>query len=118
MDISTQLSRPLKAGALVLALAALATPVAQAGDNHGNAPLASAAERPDVNLRNDIAHSGNRPRFSAQPGASAPIIVSVEGGFDWASAGAGAAGGFGLLLGLGGAASVIRAHRRGTGALS
>jgi hypothetical protein len=119
MHIYTQLSKPVRASALALALAALATPVAQGGTNDGNARLVSAAERPNVNLRNDIAHSQNGARSSARQSApSAPIVVSVDGGFDWASAGVGAAGGFGLVVGLGGAASVIRARRRATGALS
>lgn len=40
-------------------------------------------------LQNDIRHFGN------------PVVVRVEGGFDWTAAGVGAAGGVGLALVVG-----------------
>ena len=58
-------------------------------------------------LRNDVAHFGNRRAVLAQ-GSSAPVVVRVNEGFDWFAAGAGAAGGFGLLLVAGVTASALR----------
>jgi hypothetical protein len=58
-------------------------------------------------LRNDAAH------FQARDRQSAPIVVEVDGGFDWAAAAVGAAGGLGLaLVGVGGASAI---RRRQTG---
>jgi hypothetical protein len=43
----------------------------------------------------------------------APVVVRVDGGFDWVSAGVGAAGGLGLAIALVGATSTMRRHPRG-----
>ena len=61
----------------------------------------------NATLRNDIAHYGNRRTVLARD-SSAPVVVRVDGGFDWIAAGAGAVGGFGLLLVAGVAASALR----------
>jgi len=74
-------------------------------------------QRSNPSLRNDIAHFENdagvsAPASSVRPTSPAPVVVSVERGFDWASAGVGAAAGFGLLLALGVAATAMRARQR------
>lgn len=51
---------------------------------------------------------GTSPRTGSQSQSRAPVVVRVDGGFNWASAGVGAAGGLGLMLVVGGAASAIR----------
>ena len=73
----------------------------------------SSAEPASTTLQNDIAHHGTQGRLPASNAAQAPsapaaVVVRVEGGFDWASAGVGAAGGFGLVLVAGAAASGLR----------
>ena len=74
----------------------------------GNDP--AAAERQNAILRNDIAHFGVDSR---QPSPSpAAVVVRVHGGFDWISAGVGLAGGLGLVLAIGVAASAVRARQR------
>jgi hypothetical protein len=95
------------------------------------APVAVAAEGSDATLRNDAAHysqnSSGQPSTSGSPsptvlndnvhnrGQAAPaepsraaIVVHVDGGFDWISAGIGAAGSCGLLLVLGVALVMLR----------
>ena len=72
--------------------------------HHGSQSSPNAS---NATLRNDIAHYGNRDTVLAQ-GSSAPVVVRVNGGFDWVAAGAGAAGGFGLLLVAAVAASALR----------
>ena len=77
-----------------LVIAALAAPA-----------MGSAAGSGNPTLRNDETH------FRAPPpanGSSAPVVVEVDAGFDWAAAGVGAAGGLGLVLVAGGAVSVVR----------
>jgi hypothetical protein len=87
--------------------ATLAAPVGAAGN--GNASLGTrASQRSNPTLRNDIAHFGSSRQLSA-PGA--PIVVRVDGGFDWAAAGIGAAGGLGLVLVAGVATSALRSRR-------
>lgn len=44
--------------------------------------------------------------------APAPIVVRVDGGFDWAAAGVGAAGLLGLVLVVGAGVSAVRCHPR------
>jgi hypothetical protein len=60
---------------------------------------------------NDEAHHGRQEQTSA--GSRAPVVVRVDGGFDWPSAGVGAAGGLGAVLVAGVAASAMR-RRHGT----
>lgn len=69
-------------------------------------------------LRNDFGHYGGTPPSpltlsTATPRSDSrePIVVRVDGGFDWVSAGVGAAALLGLVFALGGAASAIRRHR-------
>jgi hypothetical protein len=128
MNISAQLSRLPKAIPLALALAALVAPVAQGGEVRPNVILrndiahfgndSGSPERANTILRNDIAHFGNdsrRPAPTAAPAhveSPAPVVVRVSGGFDWISAGVGAAGGLGLVLAIGVAASAMRARQR------
>lgn len=86
--------------ASMLAAAALSTPVSAAAADEGNALL-----------RNDVGHFGNKTHTTTTSPfstATPTVIVRVDGGFDWASAGVGTAGGFGLVLLAGGAASAIR----------
>jgi len=71
----------------------------------------SSPEAPNTTLRNDIAHNGNKRVLPARE-SPAPIVVRVDGGFDWISAGVGAAGGFGMLLVAGAATSTLRRRHR------
>ena len=87
------------------------------------APASNARPDPYVELpavlRNDIAHFGRASTDGVstagvpRPSTSA-VVVRVESGFDWPSAGAGAAAGVGLILVVGGAGSLLR--RRNTAA--
>jgi hypothetical protein len=96
---------------------ALATPAAaSAGDGGSNGTSSPARE--NATLRNDEAHFGTEQRSSTVNAATgqrqspAPVVVRVDGGFDWVSAGVGAAGGFGLLLvAAAGMSSLRRWHR-------
>jgi hypothetical protein len=104
--------------ALTVTVATLAVPVSEAADGSGGPVGTSSSERPNAILRNDIAHYGTRGGLSA-PGTSpvvhqppAPIVVRVDGGFDWAAAGVGAAGGLGLVLVAGAATSALRRRQR------
>ena len=104
------------------------------------APAATAAVDPiNRTLRNDIAHFGAQPSPSEQSSAAlrndeahfgtarrsytaskssvpqdspAPIVVRVESGFDWVSAGVGAAGGLGLVLVGAATAAALRGRHR------
>lgn len=84
----------------------------------GTEPGLSAPGSSNAILRNDVAHYGNRGRLSAQGSSRlqrespAPIVVRVDGGFDWVSASVGAAGGCGLLLVAGAATSALRRRHR------
>jgi hypothetical protein len=94
--------------------AALAAPVSSGA--RGEGPIATRSpERPSAILRNDVAHFGSSrlmPATSPAPrGASAPIVVHVDGGFDWVSAGVGATGVLGLVVGIGVAVSALRGLR-------
>ncbi len=62
--------------------------------------------RQNATLRTDI----SRGRTVESP---APVVVMVDGGFDWVSAGVGAAGGLGLAAVLAGATSTMRRRPRG-----
>ncbi len=102
--------RALRRIALAVAVATLvsAATTAAAGSDGSNAIL-----------RNDVAHYGNRGGHSTpsatpvQRESRAPIVVRVDEGFDWVSAGVGAAGGLGLGLALFGAASTLRRRPSG-----
>lgn len=126
MNTSTHFIRFAKPMAIALALAVLVVPAAYGGTpertnailrndiaHFGNDSGLSAQKRPNVLLRNDIAHFE-----STRSAAPAPVIVSVDRGFDWASAGVGAASGLGLLIALAGVAAAIRTRQRGHEALS
>jgi hypothetical protein len=103
--------------ASIVAAAALVAPAEGAGSPEpSNATLRndvahhgrqSSPEAPNASLRNDIAHNGTTRVLPTQE-SPAPIVVRVDGGFDWISAGVGAAGGFGLLLVAGAAMSTLR----------
>lgn len=74
---------------LAVAAAALVSTVSPAGA--GIDPAGTISTEPsNPLLRNDIAHNGTQNAPSL-----APIVVRVDGGFDWVSAGVGAAGGCG-----------------------
>jgi hypothetical protein len=110
--------------ALMAAAAATAAPVAaaQSGGPTARNDIAHfgtpSREHANATARNDKAHFGTNQRSSAaktspvERQAPAPIIVRVDGGFDWVSAGVGAAGGFGLVLVAGATASAIRRRQR------
>ncbi len=106
--------------ASMVTAAALAAPVTAAAGRSGGPVGTSSQQHSNAILRNDIAHYGTHRRLSA-PGASAvqrqspaPIVVRVDGGFDWAAAGVGAAGALGLVLVAGSAASALRHHSKST----
>ena len=81
--------------AVALAIAALAAPAVGSASSGNSNPT----------LRND---SGHFPPASAANDTPAAVVVEVDGGFDWAAASVGAAGGLGLVLVAGGAVSVLR----------
>ena len=107
-------NRPVRLfGSLVVA-AALGVPtvaVASGSDpilrndiaHHGRQTVSNAS---DPTLRNDVAHNTKQ----SVPAQSYPaaIVVEVDGGFDWISAGVGAAGAGGFLLVLGAATTGLR----------
>ena len=62
--------------------------------------------RQNAALRTDIEHG----RTVESP---APVVLMVDGGFDWVSAGVGAAGGLGLAIAFVGATSTMRRRPRG-----
>jgi hypothetical protein len=108
-------SRLLAPAAIAAALAATATPAAGSGGGPGATGF---PERSNAILRNDIGHFGNSrlsapARSPVRRESRAPIVVHVDGGFDWASAVVGAAGGLGLVLAMGVAASTLRVRGRG-----
>jgi hypothetical protein len=76
--------------------AALAVPATAAAD--GNAGAKGSANESNPILQNDIRHFGT-PNDIGHFGN--PVVVRVEGGFDWTAAGVGAAGGVGLALVVG-----------------
>ena len=69
--------------------AALAVPATAAAD--GNAVATASANDSNPILQNDIRHFGNSSDIPRHVGN--PLVVRVEGGFDWTAAGVGAAGG-------------------------
>lgn len=107
-------SRHHRAVTLLAATVAAATPAVALPSTVSSAGVMRELESRESEhpvLRNDVAHFGtasegqgtaDRPR--------APIVVRVEGGFDWAAAGVGAAGLLGLALVTGAAVSAIRHH--------
>ena len=64
-------------------------------------------------LQNDIRHFGNS---SDIPHVANPVVVRVDGGFDWTAAGVGAAGGVGLALVVGAGTFSLRHRQRVDGA--
>ena len=78
--------------------------------NGGGSVETSSSERRNAILLNDRAHFGTPGRQLSAPGT--PIVVRVDGGFDWAAAGVGAVGGLGFVLVAGVAASALRNRRR------
>jgi hypothetical protein len=115
-------ARMLRRLAWIGIAAAVALPAVAAADGRDNATLqndiahfgipSSSSDGSGVTLRNDQAHFGptgnaSTPTTSAVPReVPVPIVVRVDGGFDWIAAGVGAAGGFGLALVV--AASTLR----------
>lgn len=97
----------LAAAVAAAALIGAAGPAAAGVDPAGTI----ATEPPNPILRNDIAHNRAQAQFSEQT-ARAPIVVQVDGGFDWVSAGVGAAGACGLVLVAAAAASALRRRER------
>jgi hypothetical protein len=87
--------------------AALAIPATAAAG--GNAVTKGPANDQNPILQNDIRHFGNATD-SRNPGN--PVVVRVEGGFDWTAAGVGAAGGVGLALVVGAGTFSLRRRKR------
>src|SRR6266508_2734809 len=79
--------------ASTITVAALAVPVTAAAGS-GRPAGTSSPEYSNPILRNDISHYGTQ----VETPSPAAIVVRVDGGFDWAAAGVGAAGGLGLAL--------------------
>jgi len=77
--------------------AALAVPATAAAG--GNAVTNGPANDSNPILQNDIRHFGSSSDIPRHVGN--PVVVRVEGGFDWTAAGVGAAGGVGLALVVG-----------------
>ena len=75
----------------------------------------AAAERFNPYELNDRAHFGNEPvaPTSSTTQGPAPVVVRIGGGFDWISAGVGAAGTLGLTLAAIAGLSVLRRRNRG-----
>ena len=95
--------------ASMITAAALAAPGVAAAGSGGRSVGTSSPERSNPILANDIRHFGNSTGLST-PGA--PIVVRVDGGFDWSAAGVGAAGSLGLMLVAGVATSALRRRQR------
>ena len=113
---------------------ALAAPAAAAGGSDGTGSSARAEstlrndiahfgisssprEQSNATLRNDQAHYGTNQRSTTstsmvQSRSPAPVVVRVDGGFDWVSAGVGAAGGLGFVLMAAAAAYALRRRLR------
>jgi hypothetical protein len=87
--------------------AALAVP-ATAGAG-GNAVATGPVNDSNPILQNDIRHFGS-PNDTRHLGN--PVVVRVDGGFDWAAAGVGAAGGVGLALVVGAGTFSLRRRQR------
>ncbi len=125
-----RVSRLVAVAAAAASLAAPVTAVADSGDGQAgpssvdvftdpaviarHKALGRLGEPPhsSVILRNDIAHFGTSDTAPVLRQSSAPIVIRVDAGFDWASAGVGAAGGVGLLLVVGAAAAAVRRRQR------
>jgi hypothetical protein len=86
--------------------AALAIPATAAAG--GNAVAKGSVNDSNPILQNDIRHFGNS---ADGRNLGNPVVVRVEGGFDWAAAGVGAAGGVGLALVVGAGAFSLRRRR-------
>ncbi len=106
-------ARRLRRLASIAIAAALALPAAAAAGSRDDATLQNdnahygvPSSPNDGTTRNDQAHFGRSGDASTPINSAAPIVVRVDGGFDWISAGVGAAGGFGLALVV--AASTLR----------
>lgn len=95
--------------ASAITAAALAAPGIAAAGSGGRSVGTSSPERPNPILLNDIRHFGNTTGLET---SGTPIVVRVGGGFDWAAAGVGGAGGVGLALVAGVAAAALRHRQR------
>ena len=95
--------------ASAITAAALAAPGIAAAGSGGRSVGTSSPERPNPILLNDIRHFGNTTGLET---SGTPIVVRVGGGFDWAAAGVGGAGGLGFVLVAGVAAAARRSRRR------
>lgn len=89
--------RAFRLFASTVTAAALAVPATAAAG--GNAVTKGSANDSNPILQNDIRHFGSSSDIPLHVGN--PVVVRVEGGFDWTAAGVGAAGGFGLALVVG-----------------
>ena len=99
--------RAVRLLASTVTAAALAVPATAAAG--GNAVAKGSASDSNPILQNDIRHFGNSAD-GRNPGN--PVVVRVEGGFDWTAAGVGAAGGVGLALVVGAGTFGLRRRQR------
>jgi hypothetical protein len=99
--------RGIRLLASTVTAAALAVPATAAAG--GNAVARGSANDSNPILQNDIRHFGNSAD-GRNPGS--PVVVRVDGGFDWAAAGVGAAGGVGLALVVGAGTFSLRRRQR------
>ena len=130
MNRHHRVSRLVAVAAAAASLAAPVTAVAESGDGQAGPTLADVFTDPAIVARhkalgrlgeprrsntilgNDIAHFGRSDTATVLRQSSAPIVVRVDAGFDWASAGVGAAGGLGLMLVVAATASALRRRQR------
>lgn len=114
--------RRLACMGVAAALAAPAAAVADTGTTLRNDVahfgVASTSDEANATMRNDQAHFRGK-RDSSAPTSSpvqrqspAPVVVRIEGGFDWVSAVVGVAGGLGLMLVAAAGASALRRRHR------
>ena len=96
-------NRFLRLFSSLIVAVAIAAPVATAKNDYGPTSVSTAQSS---TVLNDTVH--NRVAEAAAQQSPEAIVVRADGGFDWISAAAGAAGGFGLLLVLGVAAVALR----------
>jgi hypothetical protein len=121
--VSSRHHRALRLLVLIIASTALVAPMTAAAAGGSGVGVWSSPEvytdpavvahkalgllgRQNAALRTEISHG----RTVESP---APVVVRVDGGFDWVSAGVGVAGGIGLAIAVVGATSTMRRRPRG-----
>jgi hypothetical protein len=122
--VSSRHHRALRRLVSLIAAAALAAPMTAAAAGGSGSSVRSSPEvytDPAVVARHKalglLGRQNAAPRIDSSQSRTvespAPVVVRVDGGFDWVSAGVGAAGGLGLAVVLAGATSTMRRRPRG-----